>query len=277
MATINLTISGKRYKNTLPATFADLTRKQAIRLAECYLQHSIPFAPERGDYNEITKSLSMEQRFTLLQAVLNIPADDWFKLGELAIESLLQESLFAPGKHDILTGEPVVNKRQLPALGMKHSPLVQFVWAEEYYQNIQEGKPLEENLNGLVHILYSPLLRRLSMHYRIATRYISWDEMKTHNISLAEKFAVLQYYYGTRLEIRKLFAPMFSAGGGGEVGPDFTSKYRWWPLVHDLADKGVYGNFYETCSANLWDVLHHVSYNADKFKEFETKRKIKHG
>lgn len=286
MAHIKLKIGRKRYRSHLPGEFSGLSRRQAIRVAYCYLQLDAPLAPERVN-GIVVKSLTNPQRFALLQAVLNIPPDDFFKLGELAITSLLESSLFHAEQHDILTGEPVLKyvslsgvRCYLPALAMSNAPLIQFVWAEEYYQNLQNEQDFERNIDGLVSVLCAHPLRLLAMKLNLGTRFIDWDHHPVLKLPMAVKFAVLQYYHGTRGKIRQAFSPMFTAeNGGGDVGPDYTSKYRWWALTHDLAEKGVFGNFEQTCYTNLHNVLHHVSYNSDKYKESEIKRQInrKHG
>lgn len=277
MAVISFEISGKKYKRNLPDSFAELTRSQTLRLAELFMVLKIPMT-----------GLSDEERFTLLRHLLAIPEDHFYAIGEIGILSLLQSSPFRdPDK--VLTGEPVLKyihlpghfgfwrKGYLPAKGLKHSNFLRFILAEEFYQNLQQEKDFEDNLNGLCSVLCIPRGSVVDTDVcNIVQQKLAAIQGKHRQRFIIERFAVLQYYHGTRQQLISDFGPMFSGSGGFREGPDFTSKYRWWALAHDLAEKHVFGDFEETVDTNLYNVLHHVCYNADKYKESEM-RKIIYG
>lgn len=279
----------RRKKTSIPQSYSDLTRDQAIRLARVYMNLKIPFSPSEEE------SMSMEQRFACLQAVLDLNNDQFFSLGELAIDELLQKSLLRieQSEESILTGKPVLKyisakriaRGVLPNLALSNAPLVQFNWAEEYYQNLSSGlkhDTVKDQLDGLVSVLCLTPRRRIALwitqFWPAAGKVlINWSRVPKwiQRVPADQKFAVLMYYFGTRQELRQLFSPMFSRGGrSGKMGIDFTSKYRLWALTHDLAEKGVFGGFDATCYTNLHDVLHHCSYNSDKYREYELKQKI---
>lgn len=282
MVTIDLRIDRKRYKRKIPGSYEELSRRQAVRMADTWMRLQIPFAPPANWNPEKGHWIKDTHRFALLQSLLDLPDDDFYKLGDLAIVSLLESSPF--NSENILTGEPVlkfVNRRfhrySLPEKALASSPFIQFIFAEESYQNIQEEKPLNENLDGLVSILCLSRFKKILLDISFAWRYLEWGLIPgIDNIPISQKYAVLQYYYGSRRALRSLFSPMFTSSGGNKrTGPDLTSKYRWWALAHDLAEKGVFGNLQETFYTPLHLVLHHVCYNADKYKQHEIESKLK--
>jgi hypothetical protein len=285
---IALHIDGTNYYRLLPGSYADMTRKQAIATAKAYQLHQLPFGVSTDSEGQIIGYLSTDDRILLLKSLLNIPADDWFKIGDAGITSLLIDSPFAFDRENIITGHPVLKyvkiglaRHQLPAADLIDSPLVQFVWAEKYYKAIQEGGDIFENLNGLVSVLCSSKRRRWAMKLCtmlpfLGNLLIDWSKKRAHNVPIEVAFCLLQFYYGARQSIVHAYKPIFqrSSEPAGTGGPDLISRYEWWALVHDLAEKQVFGGFYATCYSNLHDSLHHVSYNADKIKEQTIKHTI---
>lgn len=298
---------GKSSSFELPTSLSELTRSQAIRLARVYSEMKIPFSPPSQGRSDVSgdaqraEGVTLSQRFACLQAIMNLADEYFFEIGELAMQKILHASPFATHKHHILTGEPVLKyitnpfpflrgrmgwgwRYHLPSFALSNAPQVQFNWAEEYYQNIANGEDFETNLNGLCSALCSSPRRRLALwitqFWPAAGKVlINWSRITCQNAPFDQKFAVLMYYFGTRQAIRELFSPMFSEKSSGSSafgGPDLTSKYRWWALTHDLAEKGVFGGFDTTCYTNLHDVLHHTSYNSDKYREHELKSQM-HG
>lgn len=308
---IRLDTGDKKYKVSLPATYGDCTRKQAIRIAELFIKHKLPFG-----------GITDEDRIMLLGEFMGLRPDHFYQLGDLAITSLISGS-FLRDPENIFDGSPslkyfsypgwcggssplsrgVAALRRtggsLPSPALKHSPFLQFIIAEDYYQNILEGEDFQENLNGLVSILCTPISplegglrgvlggvlpwgrcrRQRGIDPDLATiRKIQLRSTPTTGRIQAEKIAVLQYYHGTRKLLVESFSPMFKKRDEGSTavgkGPDFTGKYRWWALLHDLAEKHVFGDFDQTANHNLHDVMHHVCYNADKYHESEVRKMI---
>jgi len=283
---IDLRIESNRYKRRLPATYGDLTRKQALALAHAYQVHQLRISLRHDQESGRVEGLSLQERFILLQAVLDIPEEDFYKIGEVAIQSLLDGSFLRLAHQQVLGSYPVLHhvsvgwiRYHLPRQVMDDSYVIQFAWAERYYRAIQSEQDVNQNLIGLVSVLCSSPRRRLALKICsimpwLSNHLIDWSKITADKVSSQEAFAVLIYYYMTRQALVESYSPIFDKSSGRGGGPDLTSKYEWWALIHDLADKGVFGNFYQTCYANLHDVLHHVSYNSDKYREQELKRTV---
>lgn len=282
MTKVKIKIDGRRFSRNLPGSFDQLTRQQAIDLAAIYQDLKIPFSPSADD-----DGITAEQRVLALQALLKIPDSAWYCLTDVNITTLLMDSLLDIDNDRILTGHPVLKyvkigrwKHQLPAFQMINSPMIQFVWAESYYKGIQEGHNVFENLDGLVSVLCASRKRRLAMMVCswmpfLSNVLIDWTKKRAKKTPIEVAFALLQYYHGTRQELVAMYSAIFKkSGNGGPTGPDLTSRYEWWALIHDLAEKSVFGGFYATCYSNMHDIMHHVSYNSDKFKEYELKQRI---
>ncbi len=170
---------------------------------------------------------------------------------------------------------------------MSDSPFFEFMIAEEYYMNLQNGNAFQKNLDGLVATLCRPYKRftkgrkvfdsefaentiqKLTLSHSYIDEKGILKRMKStwRGVSEVEKYAVLYWYRHAREALIKMYPSVFSNSSKGKKA-DYTSKYRWSAVHEELAGK-AFGDHKNTGLTNVHNILHHVNYHSDKFKEME--------
>lgn len=258
----------------LPQRFSEMNRKQALAFSAMLMIRQVHFNQE----------FTVEDKLFFLGVLCaNVSQQDYYNLGELAIEELYQA---VDGIYDDDHAHPVLRyilvngrKYRLPNYGMEKCTFFQWVVAEDYYDNIcQNQGNLKENLIGLAAVLCQPRLFKKSYARTI-------EEMKKNQAEIhsnvkrkrymalwqsttdVELYGVLYWYRHTRSVVRKEFSHLFSETIP-KKGVDFTSQFRWAGVSNELAG-GPFGTAEELDGTNMYRVLHYVNYNSAKFKEHE--------
>jgi hypothetical protein len=244
---------------TLPRSWSEVSRDQALRFAFCLIESGQPF----------DKPYSEQFRLMVVNAWLKMEKADFAELTEPQMIAIVSEL------KDIFDSPPLtLNLRKLIKGYSGPLPLLSFEsvggWEilETWYQQIIQR---EDDRQQSLHMFLSYLMRDpVEMPDDQAAEKFRANTSEGYELHM---FLVYWWYYHTRQALAEKYKAAFSSSGKKKA-VDYTSQYGWSGLIYQIASEGVFGSVEQLRRIELHRFLDYLSFNSDRYKELEWEQRM---
>ncbi len=244
-------------RRKLPQSWPEVSKKQALRFAYILMLSQHPF----------DQPIPLSLQFTILNAWLRVREEEFYKLTDLQITTLLEKmqnvfnDTWDPPSIKLKVG---TQKLRLPRLLLEGETTEAFAVYEDYYQKILND---QESREDHLDIFCGYILRRKNQS--VSTDHAEKMAKKLVKQRVIKKFYVYWWYYCQRQQLASKYKGAFGKGGPGKKGPDFTSVFGWWGLIYSIGQDGPFGTEAQVKETELHSFLMYLDFNSNRIKELE--------